>query len=86
MASQYNAPARQANYAPPDNTMQMQANIPAQQPANYPPAQTNSYVTPTMWQEVVANSLVDGRKRMWTDYSGGSQGMPMGGAMAKRQR
>lgn len=64
----------------------MQANITPQQVANYPPAQTNSFVSPSMWQQVVANSLIDGRKRMWTDYSGGQgQGMPMD-AMAKRQR
>lgn len=84
MTPQYNAAAPQAGYTPPDGNMPMQANIPAQQPASYSPAQTNSYVTPSMWQQVVANSLVDGRKRQWMDYSGG-QGMPMDG-VTKRQR
>ena len=64
----------------------MHANMTPQQAANYAPAPTNSYVSPSMWQQVVANSLVDGRKRMWTDYTGG-QGQEMSmDAMSKRQR
>ena len=84
MATQYNAHPQQAAYASPE--MQMQANMPPQQAGGYAPAQTNSFVSPSMWQQVVANSLVDGRKRMWTDYSGGQgQSMSMD-AMSKRQR
>ena len=84
MATQYNASTHQPTYASPESSLQMQANLPQQQAANYPGPPTNSFVSPSMWQQVVANSLVDGRKRVWTDYTGGQgQGMD---AMAKRQR
>ncbi|KIW04048.1 hypothetical protein, variant [Verruconis gallopava] len=84
LSSQYHSTPPQANYAAPDANLQMQTGIPAQQQGSYPPSQSNSFVSPSMWQQVVANSLVDGRKRMWTDYNSG-QGMSMD-AMAKRQR
>ncbi|TID16424.1 hypothetical protein E6O75_ATG11542 [Venturia nashicola] len=66
------------------NNMQLPTNVPAP-PSAYtsaPPMPTG-YVTPTMWQDVVANSIVqtDGRKRVW-DY-GGQAGLSQ---MAKRQQ
>lgn len=69
----------QTSYPVQNGNMQLPSNLPSQQ-ANFS-APTNTYVTPTMWQEVVANSLMDGRKRTW-DYS---DNMPMGN-MIKRQR
>ncbi|KAE9978515.1 hypothetical protein EG328_001425 [Venturia inaequalis] len=66
------------------SNMQLPTNLPAP-PSAYtsaPPMPTG-YVTPTMWQDVVANSLVqtDGRKRVW-DY-GSQAGLSQ---MAKRQQ
>jgi hypothetical protein len=81
MSSHYNAPPQHAAYVAPDNNLQMQANMSSQQAISYVPAQTNSFVSPSMWQQVVANSLVDGRKRMYTDYTGDAMD-----AMVKRQR
>ncbi|KAF2435693.1 hypothetical protein EJ08DRAFT_692270 [Tothia fuscella] len=69
-----------AAYSPHANNMQVPAAVQTQ--ASYtscplPPG----YVTPTMWQDVVASSFSDGMKRRW-DYSG-QQNLDMG---AKRQQ
>lgn len=69
----------QSPYSPHSGQIQgMQANLPP--PTSYA-APAPGYVTPTMWQDVVANSFSDGLKRRW-DY-GNQAAMAQ---MAKRQR
>ncbi|KAI9701629.1 MAG: hypothetical protein M1820_006400 [Bogoriella megaspora] len=46
------------------------------QPLNYTPNQQHSFVTPNMWQDVVAGTLQGGQKRTW-DYSNTNYMDPM---------
>lgn len=50
------------NVSPQSNSMH---GTPSQMPASAYATPNTSYVTPTMWQEVVASSFGDGMKRRW---------------------
>jgi len=68
-------------YSPHASNMQLPAAAVQAPTSSYTPA---GYVTPSMWQDVVASSFGDGMKRRW-DY-GGSQQSSAAMGMAKRQQ
>lgn len=69
-----------ANVSPQSNVIPA---VPSQMPPVTYSTPGVSYVTPTMWQEVVASSYGDGLKRRW-DY--GNSSMDDQSQMHKRMR
>jgi hypothetical protein len=76
----YSPQAQPGSFSPHGSTPQLAQPLPTPQQTSYP-GPTSGYVTPAMWQDVVASSFGDNLKRRW-DY-GNPATM---GQMAKRQR